>query len=383
MGRNTQLKNAKAEADKARADTALRNGSRAHEERRNQVIDYLPSFLHIFEDFEDQFIRSPVDYQFRTKSADPHKQFLELARYAFGKFPVNAFLNQAWAVSGKHPIAPMHESKHFRQHFHHNIDNHRAWYVCLATGGSLYKQYMKGTLTRAETHFFATQKNDITIPQAIILAIAKGYGATESTALRIARSKITDQAVSPFWRDCIQVLSRFTFTKDVVVDDIADYLIYQHRQPNNNFTIVGQSLTLDGLLKRVDSWHRALARMRIIGESKWQGIPVADKTYTVTKDDKEVSWHFEQITTASRLQQEGNKMRHCVYSYKFSAARGDLSIWSLGRTNEYGHFDTKVTIELRSGGYIAQARGVGNRPTNTQEANIIGRWAREHGFRWY
>ena len=89
-----------------------------------------------------------------------------------------------------------------------------------------------------------------------------------------------------------------------------------------------------------------------------------------------------QIKTGNDLFKEGQRMHHCVVSYKYRCMTGDLSIWSL--TCEYPprKMNRGVTIELRNDGTIAQCRGFANRLPYADEVAIVKRWAAEHGLTW-
>jgi hypothetical protein len=105
-------------------------------------------------------------------------------------------------------------------------------------------------------------------------------------------------------------------------------------------------------------------------------------TYEVGSERKKGLWHFRQIKTGDDLFREGQRMHHCVASYKGRCTNGQLSIWSV--TSEYpvGVPHRGVTIELLADGTIMQCRGFANRLPQPNERTMVERWAREHALTW-
>ena len=101
-----------------------------------------------------------------------------------------------------------------------------------------------------------------------------------------------------------------------------------------------------------------------------------DETFIVkNNENKNIIWSINQIKTTKELAKEGNRMRHCVLSYKNYCMNGSISIWSLSRQDEFNTIEPKVTIELSSSKLIMQARGLANRETRADEKRIIRLWA--------
>jgi hypothetical protein len=105
-----------------------------------------------------------------------------------------------------------------------------------------------------------------------------------------------------------------------------------------------------------------------------------DVEYRAGRDDKVAIWRFRQIKTGNDLFREGQRMHHCVASYKPLCVKGEVSIWSLACEYPLGHVNKGVTIEVRNSGIIVQCRGFANRLPHANERAMIERWAREQGL---
>jgi hypothetical protein len=139
--------------------------------------------------------------------------------------------------------------------------------------------------------------------------------------------------------------------------------------------------TVEVLQKRMQDWHYELRRIKVLGDSKWTGTYIPDDSF-ITKDsmDNEYTWTFTQILSSKVLAEEGNKMHHCVFSYKKSCVEGKISIWSLKKSDMFGIMKPKVTIELGNDGTIRQARGFANRSMKGEESHVVNMWVAKNGL---
>ena len=261
------------------------------------------------------------------------------------------------------------------------IKTFREWYICVATGGSFYKEYAKDIFTKKETHLFLNCSYDIAISEAMVYAVAKAAGSNDGQALRLAKSKLSNKQLSDFWRGVIRFFAEHEPKNVAQMNDLVDY-IHAKKNENPNFTLFGAGHTLQSLLIKMEEWHRALQRVKILGDVRWDGFAV-DNFMVVRKDkeDHEVQWNICQILDSKTLAAEGSRMRHCVLSYKNSCVKGEASIWQMVYTDYIGMSHHKITIELRSDGTIVQARGLANRAIRSDERHILNMWAAKEGFR--
>ena len=133
----------------------------------------------------------------------------------------------------------------------------------------------------------------------------------------------------------------------------------------------------------MEEWHRALRKQQQVCGGAWPGRPLPDVDYETGGDHKRAIWRFRQIKTGNDLFREGQRMHHCVASYKrllrsrarSRSGRSPASI-PLGRVNK------GVTMEVRADGAIVQCRGFANRLPHGNEVVVVKRWAREFGLTW-
>lgn len=335
--------------------------------------------------YQEYFINSTCNYKQKTKSANRDKQFLELVKHAFGKYQVCNPLKQVW-TNDWHTLPTTlfrggdNNGKKSYSKTTERID-FRLWYICVARGGSLYKEFAKEYLTKKEVHCLLTCKQDLTINQAVIFAIAKAACANENIAMKLAKSKIVNHKLIPFWKTVIQFFSEHPPESTNEIDDLLDYIDNHHREnPENKFGIKMAGQTLDGLRKKTQDWHYALRRAKAMGDDNWSGVFLPDESFKTKDQTGEVTWSIEQIKTAKGLAAEGTKMRHCVFSYKNGCVQGHHSIWSLAKSDLYGTMTPKLTIQLMNNGNIEQVRGLANRLARPDEQNIINMWARKQNL---
>ena len=358
--------------NKAEVELAKENSAKAAFAKHAQLMEeakVLPPLVARVAEYKEYFVRDENLFVMKTKSSNRSKQTLELVRHVFQKYPVPSFMNYIWDSN---------RADHQRRR---DLSEYEMWYITVATGGSLYKDWFKDkSLTKKETHVFLNCKFDLTIPQALVFAICKGVDAKDGAALRVARSKIVEKRLTDFWK---YVMRFFALQNDITIDqinDLIDYLNHKH-VGNPTFTLSGSGQTIESLLKKMKDWHYDLRRLKAIGEEKWEGIDVPNQTYNRKFSNGKVQrWFFTQIKSAKDLQREGNAQRHCVLSYKDRCVKGSVSIWSLSNEDEYGGTHRKLTIEVTKEGSIVQARGLANRSPHEDELTLINAWAADHAF---
>ncbi len=132
----------------------------------------------------------------------------------------------------------------------------------------------------------------------------------------------------------------------------------------------------------MEDWHHALRRNNAIGGGAWSGSPLPDVDYATGKDHHRAIWRLRQIKTGNELFREGERMHHCVASYKFACMQGTISIWSLASEYPIGRKNRGVTMEVTKDGPIVQCRGFANRLPYGNEVATAKRWANENGLTW-
>ncbi len=366
MGRQTLLKQQEFLVKEEKIKNFLAKQTKALEFKRNQER---PPLIQKLELYRSKFIRDEKSFVLKTKSKNETKQLKELVRHVFAKYKTPDFLFNEWENSTKNILKY----------------NFKEWYICVATGGSLYKEITKEFLTKKETHIFLNCAHPIKAEEALIFSIAKAECENDGIALKIAKSKMKEKLMDEYWKQNIRWFSKNIPSKVEEINDLIDYLEHKKRE-NENYTLAGMGHTLGSLTKKMHDWHYDLRRLKIIGNAMWDGHPLNDEEYeSKNEQGKKVRWFFHQIKSAKELQEEGNSQRHCVFGYKESCAKGDCSIWSLRKGDEFDTFNMakrKITIELRENGSIVQARGLANRLIKNEEKAIIKRWAKNNHLYW-
>lgn len=391
MGKSSKLKQRDAEAKEA--EFRLRFSQLS---RQAALVPAEAPLIQEFQRYSRQFVRTPESFSLRTRSSHRSKQALEMARHLFSRFRVPRVLEQAWEayvgmpsrLGGELPRQGQVRHQPDRRHAvpdrrpsNPNLKavDFRDWFVCIGTGGSLYKDHTKGLLTKKETHAFLGASPDLDLCQAVIYAIARCAGAADGAALRLARSKLAEKPFGEFWFDVV----RFFCLPDHMpasvaqVNDLTDYF-HSRLVEDRSFRVLGTSQSLPAMLRRMEQWHRALARAKDLSGITWNGVALPD--HVIEQKDPEnrqltVTWEFHQIVTGKELAAEGTAQRHCVFGYKNRCVSGDCSIWSLTRTDAYGSKSRRLTIELNRYGAIVQKRGLANRLPRPDEEHVLGQWA--------
>jgi hypothetical protein len=368
MGR----RNHQRQAQRAMADRQVR----AHLARRIAAAEPPDDFYGfsrerqaLIERYDARYIRSPRDWRCKVKSKSESKRFIELVRFTFARFPTPDHLTAVWAEA----TAPACSTTLA------GIDL-REWWLAVAQGNSLYKAIARRWLSKAETHHFVNAPAGLDSAQACWYAVARPYASVSSDALKIAKTKLPDRfpIANPFGREIAQYFARSP-AAIAEMDDIIDYL-QAAKLECHLFSLKGRSLA--ALRRRMQEWHRALAKQQSIGGDAWSGHPIPDYEYRNGGGDEQSRWHFRQIKTGDDLFAEGQRMRHCVAAYKERCMRGEVSIWAVDCERPAGVWNRGVTLEVRNTQAIVQCRGFANRQPLPEERSVVARWADENGLTW-
>lgn len=376
MGRKTKLKQIETQNKLQLVQTSLFENSLRH---KIQQEDTLTNYLQPYEEF---WLCDPKDVIIKTKSSNKTKRLLELVRKTLNRYPVPKILEEVWDVEVpqaidrfNRPINNSNNEKVSDSYIKYGID-FRKWYICVTTGGSLYKEYAKEFLTKKELNIFLN--SSLSIKSAIAFAIAYAESNDYSKSTRISKSNIIDKSSILYWKDVIKYLSIQEVASINQINDIVDYLVSLINR-HESLNLYGSGITYKGLLKRVDDWHRELGRVKVMGNRSWEGHAIADSRFEFKELKEKTYWSMTQIKTSRELAAEGSAMRHCVYGYQPKCIASDVSIWSMRKClHEFDSGKRTLTIELKNNGEIVQARGIGNRSPKDLEAKILKKWANDN-----
>jgi PcfJ-like protein len=325
-------------------------------------------------------LRAPEDWRCRIKSRSEERRFIDLVRFSFARYRVAAHLENAWINEFTDDLVDRVGELPYTPAPHWSRVDLRRWYLVAAQGGSLYKQHTSPFLTKLETHHFLAASEEVaSSQQALWYAVARAQTEHSEIARRIGQSQLVRHSIaSTWWRE----VARF-FARNPVplheMNDLIDYLRVAKTE-NAGMSLKGRSLQV--LQRRREEWHRALRKHNAIGGGSWAGRPIPDVDYEAGSETKRALWRFRQIKTGNELFREGQRMHHCVASYKRLCMSDQVSIWSLTTEFPLGHINRGVTIEVRNDGTIMQCRGFANRLPYGNEAAAVKRWATEYGLRW-
>jgi len=380
MGKKLKLREARRR-DVERAVCAVLE---AHSKRdvRPRAVERYDNFTEVYHNkikaLRGYALRAPEDWRCRIKSRSEERRFIDVVRFSFARYRVAAHLENAWLDEftddlvdriGDLPYTPAA-----------NRVDLRRWYLVAAQGGSLYKLYTSAYLTKLETHYFLTAPDDVTSSQqALWYAVARAQTDRCEIARRIGQSQLVRHSIaSTWWKE----VARFFARNPVPLHEMNDLIDYLRVAKTENAGISLKGRSLQALQRRREEWHRALRKHNAIGGGSWAGRPIPDVDYEAGSEKKKAVWRFRQIKTGNELFREGQRMHHCVASYKHLCLNDQVSIWSLTSEFPLGQFNRGVTIEVRKDGAIVQCRGFANRLPYGNEVAVVRRWANEYGLRW-
>jgi hypothetical protein len=381
MGKRNRLKQAgRDEARNALATVLRRHAGRPEEAVAETFADFSPERRRAVDAFRTRALRDPWDWRCRMKSRSEERRFLDLVRFCFARYRVAPHLENLWLADIADDFVDGVAAVDARRPRRFDRPDLRAWYIVAAQGGSLYREAARTYLTRLETHHFLSAPPEIeSAGRAFWYAFARAEAEDRAAALRVARSKLANfSAASSFWKEAARMFARHALAVNEI-DDLVDFL-RAAKAEDENFSLKGRSL--GSLRRRMEEWHRALYKERAICGGAWPGRAIPDVEYKTGGEQKRAIWRFRQIKTGNDLFREGQRMRHCVASYKYACVSGAISIWSLTCEFPLGVLNKGVTLEVRADGTIVQCRGFANRLPYGNEVAMVKRWAEDYDLTW-
>ncbi len=380
MGKSNKLRHARRQQAESNVCALLA----AHSRRKSKAAvavsygDFAPPYRAKIEACRTFALRRPEDWRCRLKSRSEERRFLDLVRFAFAKYPAPAHLERVWIRDVDDDFVDDVRPR-VRRGGQRAAPDLLRWYLVATQGGSLHKQLAHPYLSKLETHHFLAAPDQLTADRAFWYAVARAQSDDTGVALKVSQTRLSDFSVaSTFWRDVARFFARNP-TTIAEMNNLVDF-IRAAKEEDDGFALKGR--TLPALRRRMEEWHRALQKQQAICGGSWTGAAIPDVEYRAGRDDNPAIWRFRQIKTGNGLFREGQRMHHCVASYKSACVSGDVSIWSVTCEYPLGHINKGVTIELRKDGAIVQCRGSANRLPHANEAAIVKHWARERGLSW-
>lgn len=378
MGRKYKYNQFHQEEGERKIQESLRASTRRIKiTEKNEYSGQYNSIIRMLEAYKDYYINDPKNWINRHRTDNLKRLTISMVRYTFGKYKVPVFLENEWIkfnTTGHGLFIP--------NNIPSTID-FKLWYLCVAQGRSLYKDFARRyNLTRMDVHHFLDCPYDEVDPQtAMWYGIAVSRGANSKLSTMIMRSKISKRALNDEFFKSVVLWLVNNIPEDLnCLNDMYDYLVHRYDETDGKFSMKGR--TLESIMKNVKDWHYELRRMKNIGGGNWEGMPIHNTDIKVGTDEETQIWHFKQIKTGDGLANEGNKMHHCVWSYKQQCIEGRTFIWSAGmtyknKTKDYLTIEVNLVLNKYE---IVQVRGFANRSPNDYEKHMVKTWATQEGL---
>lgn len=299
------------------------------------------------------------------KTHNAHKQYGSLVRHLFAQYPVPDFMDSVW----------------FR-----DDDTWIPWFIEIGSGANIRK--VAGfpiAYTKKMAHNMFQSPRNYSIEQAIRWGQVSALGGglrffNEIQCTRIAPIGTIGQTHPDrhaFWQTVIEWFLRHPMLDPVHFGPIVDYIEHQKFSPpreNPDFEITGRSP--QAILHLVNQWHGALGKASRRKQVSWPCHGLDWQWEQKTRDDVTHAWEVREILDSHALLAEGRGMRHCVYTYTDSCAKGQNVILSL-------RCDGKrlLTVQfLPHQQRLGEIRGSCNRRPKNAELNVLSRWAKDKGL---
>ena len=308
-------------------------------------------------------------------SHNARRQFSSLARHLLARYPVPAFMDQAW----------------FRRDA--GSERYREWFVQLGAGKNIRTLQTPIPLSKQMAHHFVQAPDDTSIEGAIRWGQVHALGGGARLTGALLGTRIGhDFSNNEFWTSVIRFFVANPLLDRQHVGPIVDYLHAQkfetrevvvgpgqvevHLPPQPGLTMRGR--TANTLLAQVERWHRELGRTSGAERLYFRRSGVKELSLKTGKDGENV-WRIRELLSGAELVAEGRVMKHCVASYAHSCAQGRASIWAMELHTELGR-EKRQTIEVTREGMIVQCRGRQNRLPTQPELDVVREWARLAGL---
>lgn len=348
-----------------------------HERPYPNSPTYLVLLARAYSRFRD-FQRDPMTWEPKTHNV--HRQYAELLRHLFAKYPIPAFMDSVWREQDR-------------------PTNRYEWYIKIGRGESVRSLDLPVTLTKKQAHFMMQAPDNLNILQAARFGQLLSMDADSRLCTAVLQSRLGQGDCllfknDEFWLGLVQMFTQNPMLDRSQFGPFFDYIYNQKfvgdPPPQPNLSMKGR--TPDSMMKQVLDWHaelnrqnRANARLNR-GPYGYRNVPASWKSCGIGAWEKEEgikgklshkTWLVREFTTSAALFDEGRSMRHCVGSYASSCAEGRIAIFGMTVKDFQGHWRA-LTIEVNLGTRtIVQARGIANRMPTEKEREIMTQWARK------
>ena len=323
-GQAEPIKEAKRQNAQSALSAVLRTHSRRHD-RPGAVAsygDFNPAYRDRIEAYRLRALRAPETWRCGIKSRGEDKRFIDLVRLTFARYRVPAHLETSGStISTTISSIKVACSDPPRRHASPGGRTcalvHRGRARRLALSGR-----RASLLSKREVHHFLTAPDEVTSRQAGDLV--RGCARADGRA-RAARSRSRRRAAATF-RSARPSGRRSRASSPAIpisiqdMDDLIDFLLVA-KQEDDAFSLQGPHARRaapahGGLASRAA--HAAECRRRCLARATDPRRRLRDR-----RDHDRAIWRFRQIKTGNELFREGQRMHHCVATYKSALRSGD------------------------------------------------------------
>ncbi|PQJ81491.1 PcfJ domain-containing protein [Polaribacter glomeratus] len=176
-----------------------------------------------------------------------------------------------------------------------------------------------------------------------------------------------------FWKSGFRILMQ-SHCNPHEIQTYVDYIENQRNHLGSNFTLKGK--TYKSIINQMEVWHDTITYNEIEGNPIVWGTKEEGALKTITVKDK--IYEYQQIIDSFELYIEGQKKKHCVYTYLDRCVEKKIQIWRLYEKNtNYG-----LTMEIKNG-KITQALGKFNMADHYLERNVLTVMAKRENLKIY
>ena len=352
----------------------------------NVPVLYQHNILYVLFKYRRHWLRNPEGWKPTTywdaaqgvSWGKVHPQLIqELINHLFVKYPVPAFMHQAWD---------------------NNDHQHILWFIFLAKGHNLRRvKSVPAKLTTKMAHYFTKAPSYYAINQALLYGQVRGLGGSVALSDELYKCSVQRiQRDTDFFAQLVQFLMRYPELVDQgelprIVNFINARKYYGQRiytreggikkEPATDPGFTLQKRTPKSLLKLVNDWHEAL---NILGDEfkaslvSWEVRKKQDFEYQPLPFLPR--YRITQLINNYELWLEGKVMSHCVGGYAYKCQDGTSSIWAMSRIFYDGREEKCLTIELGDEDKIWEVRGKQNREPTDSELSIIQHWSKQENL---
>lgn len=308
----------------------------------------------------------------KPQTHNSERQFASLLRHLFAEWKVPNFMDKAWLTGNR---------------------LHQQWYKHIGKGENIRTAPgLQVKLTKMMAHHFLTAPDNYDIDAALRWGQMRSIDASQRVIDEVVATRLVESFVdNEFWMSVFRFFVRNPMLDSEWIGPIIDYFwnqkyedqivfveagVAENRGPAQpNMSMKGRDPTT--LIRQVEAWHRALGRDVAGAELSWRKSAIPDFRFVEGSQDARNMrvYRITELLNGRELTNEGRELGHCVGSYARSCASGQVTIWSVTVESDAGT-SRLLTIELRMRDkMIRQVRGQKNRFADSQENQLIQRWA--------